>query len=104
MIWPFRRAETPPDASQRHDTVLDLIEQVAALRGHVRAIETEWDDVKAQVKKAYGRIERANQRADERGELAQGEEGSDPPGDSIPSPPAPGFAGKIQALQRMRGG
>jgi len=99
MIWPFRRSETSPDASRRHDTVLDLIEQVAALRGHVRAIETEWDDVKAQVKKAYARIERANQRAEAREDYDPIEE---PPDRSEPPEPSHGFAGKLQALQRMR--
>ena len=81
--------------------MLDLIEQVAALRGHVRAIETEWDDVKAQVKKAYGRIERANTRAEERDDPEPEE---DPKVVSVPIAPLPGFAGKIQALQRMRNG
>jgi len=105
MIWPFRRPDTVPDAAQRHDTVLDLIEQVAALRGHVRAIETEWDDVKAQVKKAYGRIERANTRADER-ELDGGGNSLPDSGDdhalAEPSPVAHGFAGKLLELQRLR--
>lgn len=101
-MWPFGRPQTSQDASQRHDTVLDLIEQVAALRGHVRAIETEWDDVKAQVKKAYGRIERANNRADER----EGNSLEDSAGDArvvepLPSQPV-GFAAKLLALQRLR--
>ncbi len=101
-MWPFRPPQTPVDASQRHQTTLDLIEQVAALRGQVRAIETEWDDAKGQIKKAYQRMERANQRAEER-------EGYEPPLDQ-PSDNhlrdedvASGFAGKVQTLQRMRG-
>lgn len=99
MIWPFQRPETPPDASQKHDTVLDLIEQVAALRGHVRAIETEWDDVKAQVKKAYGRIERANERAEARD--AEDAE-PNPTRQENKEAELAGFAGKVQQLQRMR--
>jgi len=102
MIWPFGRRETPPDASQRHDTVLDLIEQVAALRGHVRAIETEWDDVKAQVKKAYGRIERANNRAEERREEPGPEEKPPMSPQRQQQDRAHGFAGKLLELQRLR--
>lgn len=55
----FRRDETRPDS---HSTVLDLIEQVAQLRGQVRAMETEWDDMRSQIRKGYQRMERAHQR------------------------------------------
>ena len=68
-MWPFRRSPTPPDAPERHDVVLGLIEQVAALRGQVRAVESEWDDMRDQIKKGYQRMERANSRADRRLEV-----------------------------------
>ena len=45
---------------------LDLIEQVAALRGQVRSMETEWDDIRGQIQKGYQRMEKANQRAERR--------------------------------------
>lgn len=71
-MWPFRRSPTPPDAPERHDVVLGLIEQVAALRGQVRAVESEWDDMRDQIKKGYQRMERANSRADRRLETDDG--------------------------------
>lgn len=46
--------------------MLDLIEQVAAVRGRLNAMGTEWEDVKAQVKKSYQRMEKANERAEKR--------------------------------------
>jgi len=58
----FRRSETVQDASQRHSTLLDLIEQLAALRGQVRTIEAEWDDMRAQIRKGYQRMEKAHER------------------------------------------
>ncbi len=68
IMWPFRPPQTPPDVPDRHQTTLDLIEQVATLRGQVRAMETEWDDIRAQIKKGFQRMEKANQRAEKRGE------------------------------------
>ncbi len=62
MFWFFRRPETPPDASERHQAILDLIEQLATLRGRVSSMETEWLDVKDQVRKSYQRIEKAAER------------------------------------------
>lgn len=70
-MWPFRPPETLPDRSERHDTVIDLIEQVTALRGQLNAIELEWESVKEQVKKSYQRIEKANQRHDKRADDEQ---------------------------------
>lgn len=95
-MWPFKPSETPPDTKARHDTVLDLIEQVAALRGQVRSIETEWDDVKGQVRKAYQRIEKATQRAEEREEPDE-EPGPKPAVSSLNS-----FAAKIQAMRSAK--
>jgi predicted nucleic acid-binding Zn-ribbon protein len=77
----FRRTETPPDRSERHDIVLDLVEQVASIRGQVRAMQTEWDDIRVQIKKGYQRIEKANERAERRlpepEQLDEAEPGSD---------------------------
>lgn len=67
-MWPFRPSPTPPDYSDRHRSTLDCIEQVATLRGQVRSMETEWDDIRAQIKKGFQRMEKANQRAEARGE------------------------------------
>jgi len=62
-MWPFRQLEIPPDRLQQHASTLDLIEQVAELRGRLRAMQSEWDDLKAQVKKGYQRMEKAGERA-----------------------------------------
>ena len=64
MIWPFRPREPAPDRKEQHSTTLDLIEQVAALRGQVRALESEWDDMRTQIKKGYQRMEKAFERAE----------------------------------------
>ena len=100
-MWPFRQRETPPDASARHSTTLDLIEQVATLRGQLRAVETEWDDVRAQIKKGFGRMERANQRAAERSELGDEEELEQLTEEIAHDLPLAGFAKK---LAQRRGG
>jgi len=65
-MWPFRRTETPPDTSQRHEVTLGLIEDLAALRAKVNGLVVEWEDVKTTVQKSYQRVERANQRAERR--------------------------------------
>ena len=62
-MWLFRRPEKAQDPGERHDTVLDLIEQVTALRGRLRAQELEWDDMRAQIKKGYQRMEKAYERS-----------------------------------------
>lgn len=92
MIWPFRRIETPPNASQRHEVTLGLIEDLTQLRGKVNALEVEWGDVKETVKKSYQRVERANQRAERRLEEPDGE--PDPVGVE-PEVPLHGFAKKL---------
>ncbi len=105
-MWPFRPPQTAPDLLDNHRTTLDLIEQVAALRGQVRAMETEWDDAKAQIKKAYQRMEKANQRADERleGNTLPDSDEDHVPERAPPTPSASGFAGKLLELQRLRQG
>lgn len=74
-MWPFRPPQTPVDAPDRHRVTLDLIEQVAALRGQVRSLESEWDDIRVQIQKGYQRIEKANQRAEKRMGLEEGDLG-----------------------------
>lgn len=93
-MWPFRRVETPPD---RHDTVLELIEQVAQLRGQVRTLESEWAETHVRLRKAYQRIEKANERAEKR---EAGEE-LEPEQPALGLDGARGFARKLQS---MRGG
>lgn len=100
-MWPFRRPETLPNASQRHDTVLDLIEQVASLRGQLGALEIEWKDVKDTVKKSYQRIERANTRADRRAEDEDGNTLPDTAATAVGKEPVPlhGFAKKLHEMK-----
>ena len=62
MQNPFRRPETPSDDPDRHRMTLDLIEEVAELRGRVRSMNVEWDDIRAQIKKGYQRMEKAFER------------------------------------------
>ncbi len=96
-MWPFRRSETPPNASQRHDAVLGLIESLTEVRGRLNALEVEWGDVKESVKKSYQRIERANQRAERRLEDQDGEpDGNDHVAPSTePKVQLHGFAKKL---------
>ncbi len=65
-MWPFRRAQTPPDDDRQHRVTLDLIEQLAALRGQVRAMELEWADIRVQIRKAYERMEKAAERLEKK--------------------------------------
>lgn len=99
MIWPFRPRETVPDGRERHQTTLDLIEQVAALRGQVRSIESEWDSMREQIKKGYQRMEKANERAEKRlatEELLLEDVAPLHGGDEIP---LTGFAKKLQEIK-----
>ena len=66
MRNPFRRSQTPPDEQRGHRMTLDLIEQVTELRGRLRSIESEWDDIRVQIRKGYQRLEKANERAEAR--------------------------------------
>lgn len=98
-MWPFRRSQTLQDGPERHQTTLDLIEQVAILRGRLGAMEVEWENVKDTVKKSYQRIEKAQQRAE-----GKRHDDSDEPEPQQQEDPGvvlhEGFAAK---LQRMKG-
>jgi len=98
-MWPFRPPQTPPDGPGPHTVTLDLIEQVAALRGQVRAMETEWDDIRDQIKKGYQRIEKANQRAERR--LEDPDEGGVNEGTA--TPPELRLVGFAKKLAEMKG-
>ncbi len=91
---PFRRPERPQDgpepAPDPTSVTVELIEQVAQLRGQVRALETEWDDIRVQIRKSYQRMEKAYQRLEE-----AGIEESDPVPRELPGPPLVGFAKKL---------
>jgi len=100
MIWPFRRSQTPPDESQRHTVTLDLIEQVAYMRGQINAIEDDWKKVKEQVRKDYQRVEKANQRAERRVEGFDDADEDQTAAAARTEVPLHGFAAKIH---RMRG-
>ena len=39
---------------------------MATLRGQVRSVETEWEDMRAQIIKGYRRLEKAQERAQEK--------------------------------------
>ncbi len=65
-MWPFRRSQTPPNVPERHTVTLDLIEQVAYMRGQINALEDDWKSTKEQVRKDYQRVEKANERAERR--------------------------------------
>ena len=93
-MWPFRRSRTPPDVPDRHEMILDLIEQVAALRGQVRATEIEWDDMRAQIRKGYQRMEKAY----ERGQPVE-TDGADSPVPPVGLPAAHGFVEKLRKLK-----
>lgn len=62
MFGLFRRSQTPPDGQRAHQTTLELIEQLTALRGQVRTLEAEWDDMRAQIRRGYQRMEKAYER------------------------------------------
>lgn len=95
----FRHRQTGQDQARAHGVTLDLIEQVAALRGQVRALESEWDDMRAQIRKGYQRMEKAFERLD------SGEEGATPsPGPVLepaiePLEGPPSFIDKLRALK-----
>lgn len=97
MFSLLRRTETLPDASKRHEVTLGLIEQVTELRGRVRAMETEWDDIRLQIKKGFQRMEKANQRAEARAEESDDDES--PPVPTNDGPPLQGFAKKLAELR-----
>ena len=65
-MWPFRRSQTPSDGLERHKVTLDLIESVADLRGRIRSLEIEWEDIRTQIRKGYQRMEKAADRLDEK--------------------------------------
>lgn len=103
-MWPFRRSPTPSDGPDRHAMTLDLIEQVAALRGQVRAMEVEWDAVRVQIQKGWQRVEKANERAERRksyvGEGPDEPEAATPGPEEDPAVPLHGFAAKLDAMKR----
>ncbi len=82
-MFGFRRSQTPQDVQEKHSTVLDLIEQVTELRGRLRAVEAEWDDMRAQIRKGYQRLEKAHERLElarsSNDELVQEELGQETP-------------------------
>ena len=97
MIWPFGRSKTIENVSERHTVTLDLIEQVASLRGQVRSLEAEWDAMRAQIKKDYVRMERAYERQ------GGGGDGDRPPPDE-PVAGLPAAHGFVEKLRQMKAG
>jgi len=79
---------------------LDLIEQVAMLRGQVGSLEIEWGNVKDILQKSYQRMEKANQRQERR----HAEEDGNPPEEQVAPEEARsslhGFALKLQQMKR----
>ena len=95
----FRRSQTPEDAPRpepdTHGVILDLIEQLAMLKGQVGAMEVQWDEIKAQIRKGYQRMEKAYQRLEE-----AGLEDSEPSQASSVSVPLVGFAKKLEQMNK----
>ncbi len=79
--------------------MLDLIEQVAATRGQVRALEVEWEAVRAQIQKGWQRVEKANERSEKR-KTMEDEPEPEPAAAAVTGPQLQGFAKK---LAEMRG-
>lgn len=73
-MWPFRPHQTAPDGPDQHRMTLDLIEQMTALRGQVRAMESEWDAIRVQIQKGWQRVEKANERSERRKTMEGGGE------------------------------
>jgi len=96
----FRRAKTPSDPPEPvpdpHGTMLDLIEQVAYMRGQVKSLEDEWRSTREQLRKDYQRVEKANQRADRR-EGRGSDSDDDVNSEPVRTEPSPlfGFAKKL---------
>jgi len=102
-MWPFRRPQTPQDGPDRHQVTLDLVEQVAVLRGQVGSLEIEWGNVKDIVQKSYQRMEKANQRQERR----HAEEDGNPPEKGVDRPEEearPALHGFALKLERLKGG
>ncbi len=79
--------------------MLDLIEQVAALRGQVRNIEMEWESVRVQIRKDYQRVEKANERGEKRKTMEEdGDRESLSPAGLDPQP-LHGFAEKFRLMK-----
>ncbi len=92
MFSLFRRTETPSDGPDRHALTLDLIEQVAELRGRVRGMEAEWESIRIQIRKDYQRMEKAHDRL----EAKRGGDDADPKEPSEPAVELHGFAKKLK--------
>ncbi len=88
--------------------MLDLIEQTGMIRGRLRNLEMEWETVRAQIRKDYQRVEKANERSEKRKtmeeERIESHDGSVSVGESraeADSPPLHGsFLRKLQAMKR----
>jgi len=98
MFGLFRRRETPPEGPGRHEMMLDLIEQVAATRGQVRALEVEWEAVRAQIQKGWQRVEKANERSEKRATMEKEPEPEPAPAAARLLAPQ-GFAKKLLELR-----
>lgn len=93
----FRRNETGED---RHDRLLDLIEQVTELRSRVRTIESEWDDMRAQIRKGYQRMEKAYERGQAKSAPVAIEEEV---AEAAPEGPTSGFVRKLHQYREKLG-
>jgi hypothetical protein len=64
-MWPFRPSQTPPDRPLVDE---DLIRRVVRLEANFETLEGRWLDMRDQLTKAFQRVEKANQRAQQREE------------------------------------
>ncbi len=97
----FQHSDTPPNGAERHAATLDLIEQVAIVRGRLGALEVEWSAVKETVQKGYARMERANERAEKRKTMEdeEPERGQQAAHEAEPAIALVGFAKKLQEMK-----
>lgn len=94
-MWPFRLSQTPSDGLDRHKVTLGLIEEVADLRGRIRSLQIEWEDIRVQIRKGYQRMEKAADRLDDK---MDGKKVEDPVDGPLPFVPV-GFAKKLADLR-----
>ncbi len=69
------------------------------LRGQVRSMETEWDDIREQIRKGYQRMEKAHERSKRRHEDVDDAPTSDP----VEEPRQIELHGFAKKLQEMKG-
>lgn len=91
----FRRSQTPQDSPELTARVQDILLQLTELRGRMQSLESQWDDMRSQIRKGYQRMEKAAERRD-KGPAEHVQEQTELP---VGAPAAVGFAKKLQQLK-----